>query len=99
MNHAIVRANSVVNIIVLDANVTYEVAEGCTLHEVSNEVSIGWSLVDGTFVPPEPDPPVVMPEPEDSEETSQAKYAALQELLILGITEATARAIVGLPNE
>lgn len=97
MIYAAVKDSKVVNIILLDSREDYEVEKGCGLFEIDPEVSIGWTLVSGVFVAPEPEPSIEMPEPEDSDEVLQAKYTALQELMDLGVTEGPARTIVGLP--
>jgi hypothetical protein len=62
---------------------------------VTEEVAIGWKLVDGEWIVP-PEPAVEIPEEDPS--VLQAKLTAVEELKAIGVSEATARAILGLPK-
>lgn len=95
MRFAIVDNHVVVNVILWDGEEQYEPPEGTFLCEVPDEVSVGWTCVDGVLYPPPPAEPY--PEPEEDPAIQDAKLSALNELTALGVSEATARTIVGLP--
>lgn len=95
MKYTIVENGVVSNVILWDGEEAYLPPEGCQLCEVDEEVSIGWTMENGVLVPP-----VQTSEPEVPEEDPTvvaAKLAAVQELVTVGVSEATARTIVGLP--
>lgn len=96
MRYALVCDGEVVNVILWDGEEEYTPAEGCEIVEVSDEISIGWTRVDGEWVAPE-EPAMEIPE-EDPDVVS-AKHSAVAELVALGVSENTARTIVGLPLE
>ena len=93
--YALIENGEVVNTIIWDDEDDYEVPEGLILFQAPEEVAIGWKVIDDEWVasPPLPDPE---PPAEDST-VLEAKNTAVQQLMALGITEAVARTIVGLP--
>lgn len=95
MRYAIVKNGEVINIIEWDGLAEYLPAENCDVYDVVPEVSIGWTFVNEEFVAP--DPPILPEEPTEDPAITEAKEAASQELMALGISEANARIIVGLP--
>jgi hypothetical protein len=87
--------NVVENVIMWSSIDEYQPPEGLTIKVATDEVSIGWELIGSEFFnanPPEPEPVIT-----EDVAVTEAKYAALQELTNLGISESYARIIVGLP--
>ncbi len=94
MRYALTDGSNVVNVIEWDGEEAYEAPFGLTVLNCPPEVSVGWTLASGEFIPPvesEPDQPTEDPV------LVTAKNSALAELLALGVSEANARVIVGLP--
>ncbi|AWN03269.1 hypothetical protein PBI_CAMILLE_22 [Microbacterium phage Camille] len=94
MRFALVRDGIVENVIVWDGEETYEPEDGYILYEVPEEVSPGWALIENQWTPPMREE---WPIPDEYILVEQAKQQALLELTALGVSEATARVIVGLP--
>lgn len=95
MRYAIVRDDVVENVILWDGEESFESPDGCELVAVDDDVSIGWTLVDETWTAPDaPEPPI----PTEDGAVVSAKLAAAEALVALGVAEATARVIVGLPE-
>lgn len=92
--YAVLDGDNVVNIILWDSADEYDNPD-MDVAPVPEEVSIGWTRVNGEWVAPSPvqidEPPI-----EDPLVTA-AKESAMQELMDMGISEANARIIVGLP--
>jgi hypothetical protein len=95
--YAVLDGTDVVNIILLDEADEYTPPEGHLLLPVADDVSIGWRRAGGTWLPIEE--PQAVPQPSEDPDVTAAKYTAVEELMALGITEATARRIVSLPVE
>lgn len=94
--YAVVRDGLAENVILWDGVAEYQAPEGTELVQVSEEIAPGWRLEGDAWIAPE------MPEnpaPELDPVVMQAKQSAAAQLMILGISEANARIIVGLPNE
>jgi hypothetical protein len=94
--YAILEGENVTNLILWDDEADeYNVPEGLTIRLATDEVSIGWKHVDGSWVAP----PVPEPEPMPTEDpaVTEAKVTGMNQLMALGITEPVARMIVGLP--
>ncbi|QCG77519.1 hypothetical protein SEA_DIZZYRUDY_22 [Microbacterium phage DizzyRudy] len=94
MRYALVKDNVVCSVILWDGETPYEPEEGCVMYEVPDEISPGWTIADNQWAPPIP---VEIPVPSETEAIETAKIQALLELTALGMSEATARTIVGLP--
>lgn len=87
----------VVNLILWDSEEEFEVPEGQVLMSAPDEVGIGWKRESDSWIqPPAPEEVVIPPVAEDPVVTD-AKFEALRQLMVLGITEPVARTIVGLP--
>ena len=57
MNYAIIDTNNlVINMVVWDGNPPWSPPEGCIAVLAIGDASIGWSYVDGEFIPPAPQP-------------------------------------------
>jgi hypothetical protein len=96
--HAILDGIDVVNIILLDDEDEYTPPVGhMVIPADSDDVAIGWTRVENTWVAPE-EPPA-NPQPTEDPDVLAAKYEGVKELTDLGISESTARRIVGLPIE
>ncbi len=93
--YAVIDGTDVVNIILLDESDSYIPPAGHTLHPASDAVSIGWRWAANMWLAPEE--PQSEPQPIEDPDVTAAKYTAVEELMALGITEATARRIVSLP--
>lgn len=93
--HAIVEGNEVVNVILLNDGDDYKPGEGQSIHRVPEDVSPGWQRVNEEWVEPEA-PPAEVIDPAIGKAVKDAKEAAASELMNIGITEASARLIVGL---
>lgn len=94
MRYAIIVNDVVTNVILWDGQEDYQPSEECELIEVDEEVSIGWFKEGGVLVaPPEPEFEI----PEEDPTVVNGKLTAVQELVAMGVSEATARTIVGLP--
>lgn len=97
--YAIIDGNEVVNIILLDEAHEYTPPTGNLIIRTpeSENVGIGWTRVGDEWIAPN-EPPVPA-EPVEDPNVTAAKYAGLQELIDVGISDATARRILGLPVE
>jgi hypothetical protein len=95
--YAIVEGVDVINIILMADGDLYTPPEGCLVLEAPEDISIGWRMIANDWVAPE-EPPAPEQPTEDPDVTA-AKYEGLKELTDLGISETTARRIVGLPVE
>lgn len=95
--YAVLDGVDVVNIILLDEADAYTPPDGHQLLPVSDDVSIGWRRAGSVWLPLEE--PQVTPQPVEDPDVTAAKNTAVEELMALGITEATARRIAGLPVE
>ncbi|WNN94530.1 hypothetical protein SEA_LEWANDO_27 [Arthrobacter phage Lewando] len=87
--------NIVENVILWSSIDEYQAPEGLTIKVADDHVGIGWELIGSEWFdsnPPEPEPIVT-----EDVAVTEAKFAALQELTALGISETYARIIVGLP--
>lgn len=93
MRFALVKDNVVCSVILWDGESQYVPEEGYLMYEVSDDIAPGWKIENDQWVPPIQ---VEVPPPEGDPAIEQAKQQALQELMALGISEATARTIVGL---
>jgi len=68
MTYAIISQSQVVNIVEWDGTTSWQPPEGCQAVPLT-EGGIGWTYIDGQFVPPpEPEPE---PEPESEEPTPE----------------------------
>jgi len=95
MRYAVLENDEVVNLIMWNSEDEYEPAEHCMVIPVTEEVAIGWKRDgDSWIVPVEPEPE--LPPLEDPVVT-EARHQAVRELTALGVSEATARVIAGLP--
>lgn len=95
MRYALICDDEVVNVILWDGEEEYTPAESYEIIPVTEEVGIGWKRGEsGWIVPPEP----VFEVPEEDPTVLQAKLTAVEELKAIGVSEATARAILGLPK-
>jgi hypothetical protein len=54
MMYAIVQNDVVINIIEWDGMTPYQPPNGCNLHICTDGVDIGWKMLDGVFVNPNP---------------------------------------------
>ena len=97
MRYAVVRDGKVCNVILWDGEEDYVAEDDVELHEVPEEVSIGWSYNGTSWTAPEP--PHLEPLPGEDPVVVAAKEAAAQELIALGVSRNTARTIAGLPPE
>jgi len=96
MRYAVVDTDGMVtNIILWSGTDEFSAPDGCELIQAPDEVYIGCSREGNEWIIPEPPEPEAAP-PEDPTVT-QAKLDALTELTTLGVSEETARVIVGLP--
>lgn len=95
--HAIIDGVNVVNVILLDTDDDFTPPNGHLLLVAPDNVAIGWQWASNVWLAPEelstPSQPVEDPD------VIAAKNTAVQELRDIGITEATARRIVGLQVE
>lgn len=94
--HAIIKGENVVNVIMLQEGVDYETPEGERIKPAPEQVAMGWKFREDAWIEPvvvdEPNPE---PEPISPEELS-AKQVAVNELVKVGISQASARLILGL---
>lgn len=93
--YAIVDGSTVINLILLDEGNDFTPPEGCLVLPAPEYISLGWQRMLNDWVAPErpaPERPI-----EDPSDTT-AKNDAVKELTDLGISEATARRIIGLPE-
>jgi hypothetical protein len=97
MRYAIVDGSDVINVIEWNGEEEYEAPEGMLVLSAPEEVSVGWKVSSDGWVPPVSPPPEPDPVPYEDPVVLAAKNSALAELVALGITESTARTIVGLP--
>lgn len=95
--YAVLDGMNVVNTILLDETDDYIPPTGHTLIPASDAVSIGWQWVADVWLAPEE--PHTDPQPTEDPDVLAAKYDAVEELMALGVSEATARRIVSLPVE
>lgn len=94
MRYALVKDGLVESVILWDGETEYEIPEGCSAYEVSENVSPGWTFENDEWIVPS----VQIAEPtSELVAIEEAKETALLELTALGVSEATARVIVGLP--
>lgn len=93
-NYAILDGSDVVNIILLDEGDSYIPPAGHTLLPAPDNVAIGWQWVSDTWISPV-EPPVEQQPAEDPEVVAE-NQSALEELMEIGVSEATARRILGL---
>lgn len=98
MRYALIDGSDVVNVILWDGEEDYEAPDGFLVVPCEDEVSVGWKVNSDGWVPPVLPPAEPDPIPIESSEVLAAKNSALAELVALGVTEATARIIVGLPE-
>lgn len=57
MNYAIIDAsNLVINMVAWDGNPPWQPPDGCIAVLATSEASIGWSYIDGEFIPPPEEP-------------------------------------------
>ena len=96
MRFALLTDGVVTNVINWDGEEEYTPPGGCTIIEVSDDVSIGWSLVEDEWIAPETHD---TPAPSEDEAVAEAKNTAVAALVSLGVSEAVARTIVGLPPD
>lgn len=90
MKYACIVNDVVVNVILWDGEEPYTTPEG-DLVEAADDVSIGWLRREGALVaPPEPEP-----EPTPTPESSPVTEAAVAELVAIGLSEETARLLLG----
>lgn len=94
MRYALVKDGEVCSVILWDGETPYEPEEGYAMYEAPDEVAPGWKIVDDQWVAP---PLVEILVPSETEAIETAKIQALLELTALGVSESTARTIVGLP--
>lgn len=95
MRHALVLDELVTDIILWDGTTEYEPGGEHLLLPAPDDVAVGWSYVNGEWVAPAPSEPI--PEPDEDSTVTEARLTALAEMVSLGVSEATARVIVGLP--
>lgn len=93
--YAIIDGIDVVNVILLDDDNSYIPPEGHILIKAPEGVAIGWQFAGDNWIAPEP--PEAIQDPIEDPEITQAKMEGLAELLDIGLSEATARRILGLP--
>ena len=93
--YAVVKDGQVINVILWDGETEYTPDEDCEIVLAPIEVAIGWSYSAGDWSEPEPTPSETVPT-EDPAITA-ARHSGVQELMALGVSAATARAIMGLP--
>lgn len=90
--YAVLDGENVINVILWNAEDEYESSEGTMLVAAPDYVSPGWTFINGEW-----SGPVITEPPLPSEDpTMSAKYAAVEELMALGVSESTARIIAGL---
>lgn len=94
---AIIDNTAVTNIILLDESDEYVPDAGQLLIPTTDEVTIGWQWVNNAWIAPAA--LADQPSPTEDPDVTQAKMDGLQELKDVGISEATARRILGLPIE
>ena len=87
MNYMIIRDNTIINVIVWDGVSDYFVEEGEQLlpWDEDQKPWIGWTLVDNTWIAPEP---IAQP-------INDNKASAIEKLSALGLTEAEINALIG----
>jgi hypothetical protein len=95
-SYAILDEGKVINVILLDDKDEYTPAEDQTILLAPDNVAIGWRRDDNTWIAPLA--PDVVPEPTEDPDEVAAVYDAVQELTGIGISESTARRILGLPQ-
>ncbi|QED11525.1 hypothetical protein PP914_gp035 [Arthrobacter phage Qui] len=93
--YAIIDGNEVVNIILLDEANEYTPPTGHILVPTEDNVGIGWQRIGTEWVAPAEQETSV--EPVEDPDVTAAKQDAVQELMAIGISEATARRILSLP--
>ncbi|QFG13631.1 hypothetical protein PBI_SHEPARD_21 [Arthrobacter phage Shepard] len=97
--YVVLEGSKVVNVILWDpedANAAnFELPGTDDIRLATDDVGIGWELANNEWVPPvaEEQPPI----PHEDQSVTDAKYQGLAELMAAGISEPTARLIVGLP--
>jgi len=102
--YLIIKQNEVINTVLWDGVSDWTAPDGTTAILAPEGVWIGWTLVDGDWVAPQPP----APEPEDpataaenaerlaaEEASTAAKASARAKLAALGLTEAEITAMVG----
>lgn len=94
---AIMDGDKVVNLILWNSDDEYEVLEGHTAVPVADEIGIDWVRSGTEWIQPETVEPLAPPVLVEDPAVTQAKITAMNQLVGLGITEAVARTIVGLP--
>lgn len=94
MRYALVKEGLVESIILWDGETKYEIPQGYSAYEVPENISPGWTVENGEWTEP---PMRIVEPPAELVAVENAKEAALLELTTLGVSEATARVIVGLP--
>ena len=91
--YAVVDGSAVTNIILLDEESDFTPPPGNLLLPAPENISIGWLRSGNEWVSPTPKPEPVFTEDPD---VTAAKNDALVELTDLGMSEATAKRILGL---
>jgi hypothetical protein len=92
--YAVLDGDNVVNIILWDSVDEYDNPD-MDVEPVPEEVSIGWTRVNGQWIAPSPEP--VEDHPAEDPLVTAAKESAMRELMDFGVSETNARIIVGLP--
>lgn len=92
--HAIINGMDVVNVILLDSDDDYTPPAGHLILVAPDDVAIGWRWASNVWLAPEE--LTTSSDPVEDPEILAAKNAAVQELIDVGITDATARRIIGL---